>query len=137
MSLSAIPRELRARVFERDNSRCRYCRLSQVGQASTFHVNHVVPRSRGGPTTLDNLVLQCPYCSLHKADKTTAADAQTQTQVPLFHPLRQEWRDHFRSDDSASVLGLTPIGRATADALAMNDPLPRTARALQMMLGLM
>jgi hypothetical protein len=128
---------MRAAVFERDGGRCRYCRLNQTGQAATFHVNHVVPRSRGGATELDNLVLQCPYCSLHKADKTTALDRLTQATVPLFHPLLQDWNSHLRLDEHGIVEGLTVTGRATTEALRMNDPLPRTARSLQVMLGLM
>ena len=74
MSRSSIPRALRREVQRRDADRCLYCGLLQVGQGATFHVDHVLPRSRGGATSLDNLVLQCPYCSLHKADRTHAKD---------------------------------------------------------------
>jgi len=136
VSLSSIPRELRATVFERDGRRCRYCRLNQTGQAATFHVNHVVPKSQGGSTELDNLVLQCPYCSLHKADKTSATDPTSRMSVPLFHPLREEWASHFRLADRGSIEGMSATGRATAEALHMNDPLPRTARLFQVLLGL-
>ena len=87
MSLSAIPRAMRSQIFRRDQGRCRYCRLSQVGQAAVFHVNHVVPRSKGGATSRENLVLQCPYCSLHKSDKTTAEDVESGQVVALFPPL--------------------------------------------------
>jgi HNH endonuclease len=101
-----------------------------------LHVNHVIPRSTGGATTEDNLVLQCPYCSLHKSNRTTAADPETAAQVPLFHPLRENWQEHFALLPEGTCLGLTPTGRATVNALGMNDPIPRTARALQMVLGL-
>ena len=61
--------DLRELVFTRDGGRCRYCGLRQYGQGAVFHIDHVLPRSRGGLTTPETLVLQCPYCSLHKADK--------------------------------------------------------------------
>jgi hypothetical protein len=101
-----------------------------------FHVDHIVPRSRGGPTELGNLALQCPYCSLHKADKVTGFDPDSGIEVPVFHPLQQVWSDHFLYQADATCSGLTPTGRATIAALQMNDPIPRTARAIQMMLGL-
>jgi 5-methylcytosine-specific restriction endonuclease McrA len=53
-----------------------------------FHVNHVIPKSKNGATDEANLVLQCPYCSLHKSNKTAAVDPMTGVQVNLFHPLQ-------------------------------------------------
>jgi hypothetical protein len=99
-------------------------------------VDHILPRSRGGSTTLDNLALQCPSCSLRKADKTEALDSATGEAVPLFHPLRQSWHDQFRLAHDGACEGLTPVGRATIDALGMNLPVPRFARACQIALGL-
>jgi 5-methylcytosine-specific restriction endonuclease McrA len=78
---------LRNAVFERDKGRCQYCRLAQTGHGATFHIDHICPRSRGGPTMLDNLVLQCPNCSLRKSDKVVADDPDTGQSVPLFHPF--------------------------------------------------
>lgn len=41
--------------------------------------------------------------------------------VPLFHPRRQQWYDHFAwSDDYRSIVALTTTGRATVSALQMN-----------------
>ena len=131
MSLSSIPRSLRVSVRERDGGRCRYCGMAQVGQVATFHVDHVVPRRRGGHTDLSNLVLQCPWCSLHKSDKIGAADPATGVTVRLFHPLQDPWSDHFELRDDATLGGRTEVGRATIAALRMNEPLPRSARALQ------
>jgi len=137
VSLSAIPTALRQRVFQRDEARCRYCRLAQVGQAAVFHINHIVPRSKGGLTDPANLALQCPYCSLHKSDKQTAADPDSGDIVPLFHPLQQAWAEHFALDPGGGCRGLTPAGRATVAALRMNDRLPRIARSIQIRIGLL
>lgn len=137
MSRSSIPQALREAMFRRDAGRCQYCHLAQLGHGATFHVDHVVPRCRGGPTALDNLALQCPNCSLRKADKTTAIDPQTGQLAALFHPLRQSWSEHFRLLDDATCAGLTPVGRATVDALGMNALIPRFARACQLALGLL
>lgn len=39
-----------------------------------FHIDHIIPRSKGGATELENLALQCPGCSLHKATRTAVVD---------------------------------------------------------------
>jgi hypothetical protein len=124
-------------VFERDSGRCQYCHLLQVGQAAVFHINHIIPKSKGGPTEDANLALQCPYCSLRKSDKLNASDPSTGDSVPLFHPLQQRWSEHFALDIDGTCRGLTAVGRGTVEALRMNDPLPRVARALQIRFGLL
>lgn len=43
---------------------CAYC-----GSAGHLHWEHVIPRSRGGPDTIDNIVLACEQCNLSKGDK--------------------------------------------------------------------
>jgi hypothetical protein len=41
--------------------------------------------------------------------------------VPLYHPRRHRWEDHFGwSEDFTRIIGLTPTGRATVEALLLN-----------------
>lgn len=63
---------LRFDVFVRDEFRCRYCGRS-VDDRIVLHVDHVIPRSQGGPTTLENLVTACSDCNLGKSDKALTA----------------------------------------------------------------
>ena len=135
MSQNPIPAELRRQVIERAHGRCEYCRLSQEGQEATFHVDHIVPRARGGPTTLDNLALACVSCSLHKGARQTARDPETGNRVRLFNPRRDRWEEHFRWSDDVVIVGITPIGRATVAALAMNRPLIVEIRRAEIALG--
>lgn len=51
-------------VLRRDGMRCAYC----AGTAST--IDHVVPRSRGGADTWENLVACCLRCNNAKGDRT-------------------------------------------------------------------
>ena len=108
----AVPEGLARAVRLRAQGRFQYCLMHESLQGATFHVEHVIPQSKGGDSTLENLAMACPGCNLHKADETTAADPLTGDQVPLFHPLRQRWSEHFRFKDS-EMEGLTAIGRAT------------------------
>lgn len=62
----AIPQAVRQSVFERDGSACVYCGAT----AGPFHLDHVMPWSRGGADTVENLVVSCVPCNLAKRDKT-------------------------------------------------------------------
>ncbi len=117
----AIPAELRAQVHQRDRGRCAYCRTPEALTITAFEIDHIVPLSAGGQTTLDNLCLTCPACNRFKAARQTATDPDTGRLVPLFHPRRDQWTAHFTwSDDRQRIIGLTPTGRATVEALRMN-----------------
>jgi 5-methylcytosine-specific restriction endonuclease McrA len=120
--MSDVPTGLRRLVAARANGRCEYCRLAQAGQEATFHIDHIVPRAAGGTTRPDNLALACVSCSLRKEARRSAVDPATGRTVPLFHPRRQRWLDHFRWR-GVRVIGRTPTGRATAAALRMSRPL--------------
>jgi hypothetical protein len=51
-------------------------------------------------------------------------DPETGEVVPLFHPVQQEWLEHFEWADSGKYIkGQTAIGRATASLLQLNRPL--------------
>jgi hypothetical protein len=129
--MSDIPAALHAEVVLRAGQRCEYCRLSQLGQEAAFHIDHVRPRAAGGETTADNLALACVSCSLRKWANQTAPDPDTGEEVPLFNPRTQAWAEHFRWEGER-VVPLTPTGRATVAALAMNRPLILAIRQEEM-----
>jgi hypothetical protein len=104
-------------------------------QGATFHVEHVIPRSKGGESTLESLALACPGCNLHKTDKITAPDPLTGEQVALFHPLQQRWSEHFRFN-AHEMEGLTAIGRATVVLLDLNHLRRQHIRQVEETFGL-
>lgn len=79
--MSHVPVALTRQAVERAGSRCEYCSLSQIGQEATFHVDHVIPIARQGPTAIENLALACVSCSLRKGARLSAADPDTQAEV--------------------------------------------------------
>ena len=112
---------LRAAVEQRAGGHCEYCRSPAKYSTQPFSLDHVIPRSRGGPTSLDNLALACQGCNNHKYNKTYSSDPFTKQRVDLFHPRRHQWQEHFAWDEQFErILGLTAIGRATVEALQLN-----------------
>lgn len=59
-----IPKHLRRRVIERDGYYCVYC--DEDLHDGEIHLDHVIPESRGGSTTYDNLQVTCRKCNLAK-----------------------------------------------------------------------
>lgn len=110
-------------VSENAGGVCEYCRSRRDYSPDPFSVEHIQPRARGGPDTPENLAFSCHGCNGHKHAKTEALDPIARERVPLFHPRRQRWRDHFEwGEDFTLIVGLTGTGRATVEALQMNRP---------------
>jgi hypothetical protein len=118
-----VPAALLGQVRARAADRCAYCQSAEALLGVTFEIDHIVPQSAGGETSIDNLCLSCPTCNRHKAARKTALDPVSGESTPLYHPLLQSWNDHFVwSNDGAIVIGLTAIARATVSLLHMNRP---------------
>lgn len=132
--MTKIPVALRKEVIDRAKNRCEYCQISQVGQVATFHIDHVIPVVAGGETTSDNLALACVSCSLRKGARQKLQDSVTGKTVSIFNPRQQKWRDHF-TWNGVQLRGLTPIGRATVQALALNREIMLAIRAEEEILG--
>lgn len=126
--------QLRAAVARRAGSCCEYCRMPDQLQIGGFEADHILPRSRDGATTLNNLAWACPHCNGRKSDHTESPDPVTGTVVDLFHPRSQRWDEHFRwsSVQPFVIEGATPCGRATVSCLQLNHPeMVRIRRAFQ------
>ena len=66
----------RFNLFLRDEFTCQYC-----GVMGEMTFDHIIPRSRGGRTTWENVVAACSPCNLKKANKTLK-----QSGLRLRHP---------------------------------------------------
>lgn len=55
----------RRNIFLRDNNQCQYC-----SSKKDLTLDHIIPRSRDGKSTWENIVVACMKCNLKKADRT-------------------------------------------------------------------
>ena len=60
----------RRNLFARDRNRCQYC--GHFFPTSELSIDHVQPRSQGGPDTWENLVCACVKCNAKKGGRTPA-----------------------------------------------------------------
>lgn len=118
-----VSSRLQREVRDRFANCCAYCRTAEDLTVAIFEFEHIIPRSAGGQSDVNNLCLSCPTCNRFKSDRTTAVDPVTKQHVPLFDPVRQSWTDHFAwNEDATEIRSFTPIGRATIEMLRMNRP---------------
>jgi hypothetical protein len=127
--------DLERLVAQRAADRCEYCCMHQSLQGATFHMEHIVPKSRGGGDELDNLAWACPGCNLRKSDRVEAVDPESGAVVMLFLPRRDSWSAHLNWDDY-HVVGLSASGRATIAALELNHERRIRIRQAEQMFGL-
>lgn len=121
MSKPYIGANQRRLIIERAQHRCEYCQCPVDYATQSFDIDHIVPVSRGGPSTSDNLAYACSGCNRHKFNHLTGFDVVEGIEIRLFHPRQDRWEEHFGwSEDHTLVIGLTSIGRATVDALQLN-----------------
>lgn len=118
-----VSSSLRKAVAERAKNLCEYCRCLEEFSPNSFTVDHIKPRLNGGETTAENLAWSCFGCNGRKHTRTHCSDPETGQEVGLFNPRQQDWLEHFEwNDDFTQVIGITPCGRATIAALALNRP---------------
>jgi 5-methylcytosine-specific restriction endonuclease McrA len=90
-----VPPVNRREVLRRDHHSCQYC-----GSRKRLTLDHVLPRSKGGLHTWNNVVTACEKCNSSKGDRTPDAagmQLRTKPKAPL-HPaisftVREGWRD--------------------------------------------
>ncbi len=92
-----LPPVNRKELLRRDKHRCQYC-----GHRKDLTIDHVIPRSKGGQHTWDNVVIACGSCNSRKGDRTpTEAGLKLRTQPKAaMHPAvafaEEFWRVSYR-----------------------------------------
>jgi len=85
------PAFTRFNVFLRDKFTCQYC-----GAKSDLTFDHVIPRSKGGRTTWQNVVAACSPCNLKKGGRLLRASGMDLAQTP-FQPTMQQLHQNGRA----------------------------------------
>lgn len=81
----------RFNVYARDDDTCQYC--GRRFRRAELNLDHVVPRSRGGATTWENVVCSCVSCNLRKGGRTPEEAGMRL----LKRPARPHWTPLLRN----------------------------------------
>ncbi|GIV59160.1 HNH endonuclease [Rhodocaloribacter litoris] len=86
----------RKNILRRDHFRCQYC-----GSRERLTIDHILPRSRGGPDTWENLVAACVPCNNRKGNRTPEEAGMSLRRRP-FRPSHVMFiRDYVGTVDEA------------------------------------
>ncbi len=78
----------RKNILKRDNHTCQYC-----GSKKSLTLDHVLPRSRGGQDTWENLVVACISCNNRKGNRLPS-----EAGMPLFsRPSKPDYFMYLRN----------------------------------------
>ncbi len=81
----------RFNIYSRDENTCQYC--GKRFHRADLNLDHVVPRSRGGSTSWENVVCSCVPCNLRKGGRTPDEAGMKLLRLPV----RPRWTPVFRS----------------------------------------
>ena len=118
--MDAATRDL---VRQRAGDRCEYCHVPQKATPFIpFHVEHIIAKQHVDEGHADPLGLAyaCDRCNAFKGPNLSSIDPDTGDKVDMFNHRIDAWSDHFMVS-GRRIVGLTPIDRATARLLNMND----------------
>lgn len=135
MSRTYIPAEVRRLVRERARELCEYCLIPESAVFTPHEGDHIVAKKHGGETATNNLAFSCVLCNKHKGSDLASIDPATGDIVPLFHPRRNRWTEHFHILEGR-IDPVTAIGRVTARLLQFNHPDRIEERELLLAAGL-
>jgi len=85
----------RKNILVRDRFECQYCGLRCSAAAATL--DHVMPASRGGKTTWDNIVTSCADCNRKKGNRTPSEAGMLLRSRPR-RPTWREWLERWQQD---------------------------------------
>ena len=85
------PAFTRFNVFLRDQFKCQYC-----GSPEELTCDHVIPRSKGGQTTWENVCAACSPCNLRKANKLPAQARMWPAMKPVMPTIEDLHRNGRR-----------------------------------------
>lgn len=118
--MSTVPEPLREAVWQRAQGRCEYCLIHEENFLFAHEPDHIIAAQHGGATATDNLALACADCNRRKGPNLSSVDPDSNAVVPLLHPRRDRWSEHFFLD-GPHIVGRTPTGRATVFLLQLNS----------------
>ena len=111
-----IPTKLRLQVIDRDNGRCRAC---GIGDRDALQADHIVPESKGGKTSLDNLQALCGVCNNRK--QNTVVELAIRPSVDGFGDYNQVMQDRTAFLETLSDIRQGEIVRLTAIVAAWRE----------------
>lgn len=99
------PKFSRRNVYLRDNSTCQYC--GKKCKTDESNLDHVIPKSKGGPMSWTNIVVSCIPCNDKKQNRTPEEAGMhliNRPRVPKPGELKRPWGSRLKNKLKGRVL---------------------------------
>lgn len=113
----------RKEVFIRDSYTCQYCGV----QSRDLTIDHVIPKSRNGPHTWENLVSACKSCNHRKGGKTIHEARMQLAREPFrpragaYYTIQRKVHQSVRDEWSKFIPGFEPLSSYSTLAYGGED----------------
>lgn len=84
-------------ILWRDSWTCQYC--GSKGTKNTLTLDHIIPKSKGGPKTWENLVAACKTCNQRKGSRSLA-----EANMKLISPIKPPAQLSFKSIKPSDII---------------------------------
>ena len=123
---TSIPPFVRRKVIERCDRTCQWCGRQgdseRDADGEKWHVDHVIPLSKGGPNHIGNYTLMCQRCNLRKGNRFPASLlAGVEWKVPADLETPAGWHEHDVDTSSRSPLIADVTNSADEDDNSSED----------------
>ena len=104
-------RDLKQTLFERQNHICPLCG-NEIVDLDSAEIDHIIPYSKGGTTTLDNASLVHSYCNKKKSDTVIVPGVEADPTYDELELNRFKFFSHvYNISSSLMLIGKVPDGR--------------------------
>jgi 5-methylcytosine-specific restriction endonuclease McrA len=76
-------------LYKRDQGKCSYCGKEITQKEST--IDHIIPKSKGGSNTWENICLACKPCNVFKDDRSPK-EAKMKLLITPYNPKKSSGR---------------------------------------------
>jgi 5-methylcytosine-specific restriction endonuclease McrA len=94
----------RFNIYKRDEYKCGYC-----GSKDSLTLDHVIPKSKGGPNSWKNLITCCMKCNVTKGDKSLEESGMVLLHKPFtpsylfflkkLDKFNEDWKPYLMTND--------------------------------------
>lgn len=113
----------RREIFIRDGYTCQYCGV----QSRDLTIDHVIPKSRNGPHTWENLVSACKACNHRKGGKTVQEARMHLTHEPFrpragaYYTIQRKIHQSVQEEWSKFIPGFEPLNSYSSPTYSGED----------------
>jgi len=117
-------RKIRFDVFKRDGFKCQYC--GRTPPAVVLELDHIIPKSKGGPDNIDNYITACFDCNRgkgkHSLDKIPVSISDNLQVIKEKHNQLKAFNRYIEKQEKEYEAGIVAVNNIFAEYFPGKEP---------------